>query len=83
MGVAARLAGETRSHRTPRRAGPRAIRVGEERLTAERIFINVGGRAVVPEMPGIEEIPYFTNSSIMDVDFVPPGICANVPQVRQ
>jgi pyruvate/2-oxoglutarate dehydrogenase complex dihydrolipoamide dehydrogenase (E3) component len=47
------------------------VSAGDERLTADRIFLNVGGRAVVPQMPGIEEIPYFTNSSIMDVDFVP------------
>ena len=47
------------------------VSVGSERLTANRIFINVGGRAVVPKMPGIEEVPYLTNSSIMDVDFLP------------
>ena len=47
------------------------VSVGAERLTADRIFINVGGRAVVPRMPGIEEVPFFTNSSIMDVDFLP------------
>jgi pyruvate/2-oxoglutarate dehydrogenase complex dihydrolipoamide dehydrogenase (E3) component len=38
---------------------------------ADRIFINVGGRAVLPQMPGIEGVPYLTNSSIMDVDFLP------------
>src|SRR5271154_6933420 len=47
------------------------VSVGSERLTADRIFINVGGRAVVPQMPGIEEVPYLNNSSIMDVDFLP------------
>ncbi len=47
------------------------LSVGSERLTADRIFINVGGRATVPQMPGIEEVPYLTNSSIMDVDFLP------------
>ena len=47
------------------------VSVGSERLTADRIFINVGGRAVLPQMPGIEEVPYLTNSSIMDVDFLP------------
>jgi pyruvate/2-oxoglutarate dehydrogenase complex dihydrolipoamide dehydrogenase (E3) component len=50
---------------------PKEVSVGSDRLTAERIFINVGGRAVVPRMRGIEEIPYLTNSSIMDVDFLP------------
>ena len=47
------------------------VSVGSERLTADRIFINVGGRAVVPQMPGIEGVPYLNNSSIMDVDFLP------------
>ena len=47
------------------------LSVGSERLTADRIFINVGGRAVLPQMPGIEGVPYLTNSSIMDVDFLP------------
>ncbi len=53
------------------------VSVGSERLTADRIFINVGGRAVVPHMPGIEgtpgveAVPYLTNSSMMDVDFLP------------
>jgi pyruvate/2-oxoglutarate dehydrogenase complex dihydrolipoamide dehydrogenase (E3) component len=47
------------------------LSVGSERLTADRIFINVGGRAVLPQMPDIEGVPYLTNSSIMDVDFLP------------
>ena len=41
------------------------------RLSAEWIFINVGGRAVIPDMPGIDQVPYLTNSSMMDVDFLP------------
>jgi pyruvate/2-oxoglutarate dehydrogenase complex dihydrolipoamide dehydrogenase (E3) component len=50
---------------------PTNIRVGSELLSSDHIFINVGGRAVVPPMPGIDEIPYLTNSSMMDVDFLP------------
>jgi pyruvate/2-oxoglutarate dehydrogenase complex dihydrolipoamide dehydrogenase (E3) component len=46
------------------------VSVGSERLTADRIFINVGGRAEVPQMPGIEGLPYLTNSSIIDIDFL-------------
>jgi pyruvate/2-oxoglutarate dehydrogenase complex dihydrolipoamide dehydrogenase (E3) component len=49
----------------------REILAGNERLTADRIFINVGGRAVVPDIPGLHEVPYLTNSSMMDVDFLP------------
>ena len=47
------------------------VAVGDDRLTAEQIFINVGGRAIVPPMPGIDQISYYTNSSIMGVDFLP------------
>jgi len=50
---------------------PRAISVGERRLEAERIFINVGARAVVPDLPGVHDVPFLTNSTIMAVDFLP------------
>jgi pyruvate/2-oxoglutarate dehydrogenase complex dihydrolipoamide dehydrogenase (E3) component len=47
------------------------VSVGQDRLRAEKIFINVGGRAAVPDMPGIGEIDFLTNSSMMSVDFLP------------
>ena len=48
------------------------VRVGEELLTAPRIFINVGGRAAVPDMPGLGEVDYLTNSTILGgLDRVP------------
>jgi len=47
------------------------LRVGEEHLQADKIFLNVGGRASVPEMPGVREIDVLTNSSMMSVDFLP------------
>ena len=40
-------------------------------LTADQIFINVGARATIPTIPGLGQIPYLTNSSMMDIDFVP------------
>ncbi len=45
--------------------------VGADRLASDQIFLNVGGRAIVPDMPGIGEVKYLTNSSMMDVDFLP------------
>lgn len=51
--------------------GPNTVRVGEQLLTAPRIFINVGGRANVPNMPGVKDVPYLTNTTILQVDFVP------------
>jgi len=50
---------------------PNTIRVGEQRLTASRIFINVGGRAVVPDMPGVGEVAYLTNTSMLALDRQP------------
>jgi pyruvate/2-oxoglutarate dehydrogenase complex dihydrolipoamide dehydrogenase (E3) component len=52
-------------------ASPEEVEIADERLRAGRIFINVGGRALVPPMPGINEVPYLTNSSMMGVDFLP------------
>ncbi|MBV9504872.1 MAG: FAD-containing oxidoreductase [Acidobacteriia bacterium] len=49
----------------------REVNVGGERLTSERIFINVGARATIPRIPGLDDIPYLTNSSMMAVDFLP------------
>jgi pyruvate/2-oxoglutarate dehydrogenase complex dihydrolipoamide dehydrogenase (E3) component len=49
----------------------REVSIGTDRITAEKIFINVGGRAIVPEMPGVEQVEYLTNSSMMWVDFLP------------
>jgi pyruvate/2-oxoglutarate dehydrogenase complex dihydrolipoamide dehydrogenase (E3) component len=51
--------------------GPHEIGVGERRLTAPKIFINVGARARVPRLPGIETTPFLTNSSMMELDFLP------------
>ena len=48
-----------------------AVTVGADTLTAERIFINVGARPYVPDLPGVRQVPYLTNESMMDVDFVP------------
>jgi len=47
------------------------VAVNDEILQADKIFVNVGGRASVPAMPGIQDVPFLTNSSMMDVDFLP------------
>ncbi len=51
--------------------GPHEVRVGGELLEADEIFINVGGRASVPDMPGVGDVPYLTNSGILELDVVP------------
>ncbi len=50
---------------------PRTVRVGDELLEADRIFIDVGGRASIPPVAGLDSVPYLTNSSMMEVDFLP------------
>src|SRR5215470_13714506 len=49
----------------------RTVVVNDEDLQGDKVFINVGGRASVPEMPGIHNVPFLNNSSMMDVDFLP------------
>ncbi len=51
--------------------GPHQVEVNGETLRADKIFINVGGRASVPQIPGLDQVKYLTNSSMMDVDFLP------------
>lgn len=47
------------------------IRVGDDVLTAPKIFLNVGGRANVPDMPGVEDIAYLTNVGMMQLETLP------------
>lgn len=51
--------------------GPKQVQVNGDTLEGDKIFINVGGRAEVPDMPGFADAPYLTNSSMMAVDFLP------------
>ena len=51
--------------------GPDIVRVGDEQLTAPRIFINVGGRALVPDMRGVHDVPFLTNTTMLALDQVP------------
>ncbi|MGA3002937.1 MAG: FAD-containing oxidoreductase [Acetobacteraceae bacterium] len=50
---------------------PREVQAGSEVLTSDQIFINVGARATVPDIPGLDQIDYLTNSSMVDMDFLP------------
>jgi pyruvate/2-oxoglutarate dehydrogenase complex dihydrolipoamide dehydrogenase (E3) component len=54
--------------------GPHELRVGDAMLSAEHIFINVGGRAAAPPLGGLDQVDYLTNSTMMDVDFLPPHL---------
>ena len=50
---------------------PSTLEVAGRRLTAPRIFLNVGGRAVRPDLPGIDDVPTLDNVSVMELDQVP------------
>lgn len=47
---------------------------GARRLRADRIFINTGTRAAVPELDGLEDVPFLDNRSIMELAEVPPHL---------
>jgi pyruvate/2-oxoglutarate dehydrogenase complex dihydrolipoamide dehydrogenase (E3) component len=47
------------------------VRVGDELLEADKIFINVGGRASTPPLRGLDQVSYLNNSTMMDVNFLP------------
>jgi pyruvate/2-oxoglutarate dehydrogenase complex dihydrolipoamide dehydrogenase (E3) component len=51
--------------------GPDSLSVNGETLTAPRIFLNVGCRATVPDMPGIKDVPYLDNTDIVGLDTLP------------
>ncbi|MGD9620826.1 MAG: FAD-containing oxidoreductase [Mycolicibacterium sp.] len=51
--------------------GPHTLRVGDRLLAADRIFLNVGGRAVAPDMPGLADVDYLTNVGILELDTLP------------
>ncbi|HWU13479.1 MAG TPA: FAD-containing oxidoreductase [Caulobacter sp.] len=51
--------------------GADTVRVGDDLLTAPKIFLNVGGRANAPDMPGLGEISYLTNVGMMALDELP------------
>jgi pyruvate/2-oxoglutarate dehydrogenase complex dihydrolipoamide dehydrogenase (E3) component len=58
-------------HGHARFKSPKEVIVGEELLSAPQVFINVGGRAAIPPMPGVANTPYLTNSTLLDLDVLP------------
>ncbi|HEY4375082.1 MAG TPA: FAD-containing oxidoreductase [Burkholderiales bacterium] len=52
-------------------SGPHAVEVNSETLEAPWIFIDTGGRASAPGIPGLDQVPYLTNTGMMEVDFLP------------
>jgi pyruvate/2-oxoglutarate dehydrogenase complex dihydrolipoamide dehydrogenase (E3) component len=50
---------------------PKVVEVNGERLTAPQVFINVGGRPVLPRWPGIDSVPVLTNTTVLELDELP------------
>jgi pyruvate/2-oxoglutarate dehydrogenase complex dihydrolipoamide dehydrogenase (E3) component len=50
---------------------PTTIQVGDEVLEAERFFINVGGRALAPDFPGLDQVKTLTNTTLLELDVLP------------
>jgi len=44
---------------------------GEEKVTAEWIFINTGAKTTIPDIEGLDEINYLTSTTILDLETVP------------
>ena len=47
------------------------VRVGDDLLAADKIFLNVGGRANIPAMPGVDQTPILTNAGLLELDDLP------------
>ena len=58
-------------HGHARFVSPHAVEVGSERLEADQIFINVGARAVIPDFPGVDRVPFLTNTTLLELDVLP------------
>ena len=55
-------------------SGADRVRVDGDELAAPKIFLDVGGRPLVPDMPGLDAVPLLTSESMMALDFVPPHL---------
>jgi pyruvate/2-oxoglutarate dehydrogenase complex dihydrolipoamide dehydrogenase (E3) component len=51
--------------------GPHQVQVGAELLESEKIFINTGTRPAIPQIPGLDTVPFLTNATIMELQVVP------------
>ncbi len=65
------MAGLTFLRGHARFTGPRTIEVDGEEMTAPRIFLNVGGRAIVPDMPGVGDVPHLDNTDMVALEQIP------------
>jgi pyruvate/2-oxoglutarate dehydrogenase complex dihydrolipoamide dehydrogenase (E3) component len=50
---------------------PTTMRVGDDLLEATQIFLNVGARASIPDLPGVHDVPFLDNTSLLALDTLP------------
>jgi len=58
-------------HRQARFVSAYEVQVGDEVISADRIFLNVGARPYVPKLPGVDQVPFLTSSTLLDMDTLP------------
>jgi len=59
---------------TARFHSPTEMLVGDTLIRSQHIFLNVGARPAIPDLPGVSTVPYLTSSTILDLDFLPPHL---------
>ena len=65
------MAGVTLYRGHARFTGPNTVQAGDDQLAADKIFINVGGRARHPDIEGLETVDYLTNMGMLELDELP------------
>jgi len=50
---------------------PQVLRVGDDLLEAEQVFLNVGARPLIPDMPGVDSVPFLTSTTILEMKELP------------
>jgi pyruvate/2-oxoglutarate dehydrogenase complex dihydrolipoamide dehydrogenase (E3) component len=50
---------------------PTTVTIDETEIAADQIFLNVGARATIPDLPGVHDVPYLTNTTLLALNEVP------------
>ena len=51
--------------------GPKTVQVGDRSVRGDRVYLNVGARAVVPPIPGLDTVPWLDNVRVLDLERLP------------
>jgi mycothione reductase len=53
---------------------PKVIAVGAQQISADTFVVAVGSRPVVPQIPGLDGVPFHTSDTIMRIDELPESL---------